>query len=87
MNKRGRGRPRKPRDQKRWQRLDLRVSEAEKEAFKLAAENANQDLSVWIRVQLHRAVTQGLSDARNGLEQDGNIETSQTDSNRVSNVR
>lgn len=50
-----RGRPPKPALEKRVGRLDLRVSEAEKTAFQLAAENANQELSVWIRIQLHRA--------------------------------
>ena len=56
MKKRGRP-PKQPPD-KREQRLDLRVSTAEKMAFKLAAEKSQQDLSVWIRVQLHRAASE-----------------------------
>lgn len=81
------GRPRKPRSQARWQRLDLRVSEEEKETFKLAAENANQDLSVWIRIQLHRAAKRVLPGDPQDTKQDDNIEPSQTDSNRVSRMR
>lgn len=54
-----RGRPPKP--EKREERLDLRVSTAEKMAFKLAAENLQQDLSVWIRIQLHRAAGEELA--------------------------
>jgi uncharacterized protein (DUF1778 family) len=56
-----RGRPLKPAPEKREERLDLRVSSAEKMAFKLAAENSQQDLSVWIRVQLHRAAGEELA--------------------------
>jgi len=44
-------------------RLDLRVDTAEKEAFKLAADQANQELSVWIRVQLHKAAEQEAGSA------------------------
>jgi hypothetical protein len=58
-----RGRPLKPTPQKREERLDLRVSTVEKMAFKLAAENSQQDLSVWIRVQLHRAAGEELAKA------------------------
>lgn len=57
-----RGRPRKKPIEKLEERLDLRVSNAEKTAFKLAAETTQQDLSVWIRVQLHRAASQVLGD-------------------------
>ena len=83
----GLGRPRKPHNQRRWQRLDLRVSEEEKETFKLAAENASQDLSVWIRIQLHRAAKRVLPGDPEDTQQDDNAEPSQTDSNRVSRVR
>lgn len=62
MQKRKRGRPPKATAEKREQRLDLRVSEAEKMAFKLAAESSQQDLSVWIRIQLQRAATESLGD-------------------------
>jgi len=50
-----RGRPPKSVEQKRQERLDLRVSSAEKQAFKSAAEKSEQELSVWIRIQLHKA--------------------------------
>jgi hypothetical protein len=66
---RKRGRPPKPAPEKREERLDLRVSTAEKIAFKLAAENSQQDLSVWIRVQLHRAAGEELANA-DALEAD-----------------
>lgn len=55
-----RGRPPKQPDNKRAERVDLRVSAAEKTAFKMAAENSELDLSVWIRVQLHRAAEEQL---------------------------
>jgi len=55
-----RGRPPKPAPEKLQKRLDLRVSAMEKTAFKLAAENSQQELSVWIRVQLHRAASEEL---------------------------
>ena len=58
--KKKRGRPPKLEDDKRQQRLDLRVSGAEKTAFKLAAEGSQQDLSVWIRIQLNRAAAEAL---------------------------
>jgi len=54
---RKRGRPPKGEDDKLAERLDLRVSASEKEAFRLAASKANQDVSVWIRMQLHQAVS------------------------------
>ena len=81
-----RGRPPKSLDRKRWQRLDLRVSEAEKEAFRLAADNANQDLSVWIRVQLHRAATESLPNDMGGVQENGTGK-SQADSDRASSLR
>jgi uncharacterized protein (DUF1778 family) len=54
-----RGRPPREKQWRKCERLDLRVDTAEKEAFKLAADQANQELSVWIRIQLHRAAEQG----------------------------
>lgn len=53
-----RGRPRKKPMDRREQRLDLRVSECEKATFKLAAEAANQDLSVWVRIILRKAASE-----------------------------
>jgi len=55
-----RGRPPKPVPEKREERLDLRVSQAEKQAFKLAAAQSQEGLSVWIRVQLHKAASEEL---------------------------
>ena len=61
---RKRGRPRKHEEEKLHKRLDLRVSGAEKTAFRLAAENSQQDLSVWIRIQLHKAAAEELDEVR-----------------------
>lgn len=61
--KRKRGRPPKSFPNKREERLDLRVSPAEKEVFKLAAAQSQQDLSVWIRIQLHKAAGEVASGA------------------------
>jgi len=63
-----RGRPLKLPEQKRDERLDLRVSAAEKAAFKLAAANSDAELSVWIRIQLHQAAAQELKKAGVALE-------------------
>lgn len=57
-----RGRPPKSQAKRREERLDVRVSAAEKIAFKLAAETSEQDLSVWIRIQLHKAASEDLGD-------------------------
>ena len=74
---RKRGRPPKPATEKRQERLDLRVSQAEKMAFKLAAVNSQQDLSVWIRIQLHRAASEELAEA----------DTSESDPKGASNAK
>ncbi len=63
------------------------MTEAEKEAFKLAATNSDQDLSVWIRVQLHRAATQDLAGHETNREHHDEIETGQTRHNRASSMR
>lgn len=55
-----RGRPPKPVLEKREERLDLRVSQTEKQVFKLAAAQSQKDLSVWIRIQLHKAASEEL---------------------------
>ena len=55
-----RGRPPKESKDKREKRLDLRVSEDEKNMFQLAATSSHQDLSVWIRIQLHRAAAESM---------------------------
>ena len=72
-----RGRPPKPESAKKQQRLDLRVSAKEKLAFKLAADNADQELSAWIRVQLHRAASEelgSLSEIAPEVSKDGSPE-------------
>jgi hypothetical protein len=53
-----RGRPRKNEKWRKCERLDLRVDADEKKAFKYAADLANQELSVWIRIHLHKAAGQ-----------------------------
>ncbi len=53
-----RGRPRKNAKWRKCERLDLRVDADEKKVFKYAADLANQELSVWIRIQLHKAAGQ-----------------------------
>jgi hypothetical protein len=62
------GRPPKPPEERRQERLDLRVSVAEKRAFRLAAANASQELSVWIRVQLLRGVQAELGQDNEGTQ-------------------
>jgi uncharacterized protein (DUF1778 family) len=64
--KRKRGRPPKTPSQKKEQRLDIRVSESEKQAFKFAAESSEQDLSVWIRIQLQRAASESIERSKDG---------------------
>ena len=61
MARKKRGRPPKEAIHKREERLDLRVSLSEKRAFKFAAEKLQQDLSVWIRIQLHKAAEEDLT--------------------------
>ena len=58
-----RGRPPKDKKWRKCERLDLRVDSTEKKAFRLAADRANQVLSVWIRVQLHKAADEELGAA------------------------
>ena len=53
-----RGRPKKLSSERLEWRLDLRVSESDKKIFQLAAERDEQELSVWIRMQLHRAAAE-----------------------------
>lgn len=81
-----RGRPEKAPAEKRWQRLDVRVSQAEKQAFRLAAESAKQDLSVWIRVQLHRAASEDRAE-EHGVDDHGDKRTAQTDAHCPGRVR
>lgn len=84
-----RGRPTKPPKERLEERLDVRVSEEEKAVFRFAAANVNQDLSVWIRVQLHRAASEQLprrSDLR-AKKGDNDGHASKTNADRVDSVR
>ena len=86
---RRRGRPPKLAQEKRDDRLDLRVSAAEKQAFKFAAESENLDLSVWIRVHLHRAASDGLAQlGPDNADTDGveDVESNQTNADSTSTV-
>jgi hypothetical protein len=58
-----RGRPPKGSDKARSIRLDMRLEEAEKEAFRAAAELAGLDLSAWIRERLRRVAWEELERA------------------------
>lgn len=58
-----RGRPRKTPGKLKGIRLDMRVEEAEKEGFRLAAELSGLDLSAWIRERLRRVAKKELEEA------------------------
>lgn len=58
-----RGRPPKGSDKVKSIRLDMRLHETEKEAFRSAAELAGLDLSAWIRERLRRAAREELREA------------------------
>jgi len=84
-----RGRPPKTVQEKRQERLDLRVSSAEKQAFKLAAEKSEQELSVWIRIQLHKAAGDELlpiKTSRNSADGATNVEYGESSADRASFV-
>ena len=49
------GRPRKPPSEAKGKRLQIRVDEAEKQAFSESARLMGQDVAVWVRDQLRRA--------------------------------
>jgi uncharacterized protein (DUF1778 family) len=48
-------RPKKPPDEVSGERIDLRVSTAERLEYEQAAKRANRTLSAWIRERLSRA--------------------------------
>ena len=58
-----RGRPPKGRDRIKSAYLDMRLEEAEKQAFRDAAELAGLDLSSWIRERLRTAARKELEGA------------------------
>jgi uncharacterized protein (DUF1778 family) len=56
-----RGRPRKPNG--KAEHMQVRLDEAEKQAFADAAALSGQSVSVWVRDQLRRAARQQLEEA------------------------
>lgn len=58
-----RGRPPKGSDKIKSIRLDMRLQEAEKEGFRLAAELSGLELSAWIRERLRRVARAELEEA------------------------
>jgi hypothetical protein len=62
--KRGRGRPRKPRDEQKSERIEVRADAAEKRQLEKAAEKADMKLSDWIRDRLNAAANSELSGSR-----------------------
>jgi hypothetical protein len=63
MKKIRRGRPPKGSDKIKGIRLDMRLTAAEKEAFRASAELAGLDLSAWVRERLRRAAREELEGA------------------------
>jgi uncharacterized protein (DUF1778 family) len=61
--KKRRGRPRKGSDSAKSIHLDIRLSAAEKDGFRAAADLAGLDLSAWIRERLRRAAWEELERA------------------------
>ena len=61
MAKKTRGRPPKRPQDRREERLDLRVAAEEKTVFREAAEASGVQLSVWIRRHLHEAARKELA--------------------------
>lgn len=64
----GRGRPKKSSDQLQTEYLDVRLSTAEKQAFKAAADLAGMPVSVWVRDRLRAASRKELQDAGRDVE-------------------
>jgi uncharacterized protein (DUF1778 family) len=62
--KRGRGRPRKPADERLTERIEVRAESDEKQHLESAAERAGMKLSDWIRDRLKTAATKELGKAR-----------------------
>jgi hypothetical protein len=64
MKKRSRGRPRKDIDKLRSEALLVRLEDAEKTAFRDAAELAGVPLSSWVRERLRQVASKELTNAR-----------------------
>jgi uncharacterized protein (DUF1778 family) len=58
--KRGRGRPRKPADERLTERIEVRAETGEKSQLEKAAERAGMKLSDWIRDRLATAASKEL---------------------------
>ncbi len=58
-----RGRPPKSSDQLQTETLDVRITDAEKQAFKSAAELVGMPVSMWVRQRLKRNAAKELQDA------------------------
>lgn len=58
-----RGRPSKGSDKLNSVRLDMRLHETEKEAFRAAAELSGLEMSAWIRERLRRVAREELQEA------------------------
>ncbi len=58
-----RGRPPKGSDKTNSVRLDMRLHEREKEAFRMAAELSGLEMSAWIRERLRRIAREELEQA------------------------
>lgn len=63
MKKQARGRPRKDIDKLRSEALLVRLEDAEKAAFRDAAELAGVPLSSWVRERLRQVASKELSSA------------------------
>jgi len=59
--KRGRGRPPKPSDERKQERLEVRADSADKRQLEEAAERSGLKLSDWIRDRLKSAATAELN--------------------------
>ena len=64
MKKRGRGRPRKNTEKLRSESLLVRLEDAEKVAFRDAADLAGVPLSSWVRERLRQIASKELSSAQ-----------------------
>jgi uncharacterized protein (DUF1778 family) len=62
--KRGRGRPPKPPDEVRVERIEVRADSAEKQRLEEAADRAGMKLSDWIRARLSDAAMAELGQKR-----------------------
>ena len=62
QKKRAGGRPKKDSDQRQTESLDVRLTEAEKQAFKNAADVSGMAVSAWVRERLRRVAAKELQE-------------------------